>query len=188
MYCITSQKKGENCKAAITNYISIFKQYVFRNDKEIGYDAYLILNCIIQLSKRIRRDLSDVEELILTYLKSDDITDNIKQWILDSIKYNYKNWKLKGLEFVPELCIRMYPQAIDYGECKAISNAIDYSIPTLVEAGFIGRPSAGIYTRLSLNVTTEIALAAYRESFFLNNPLLNRSNDYDGNPYFEFVR
>lgn len=113
-------KKGENCKAAITNYISIFKQYVFRNDKEIGYDAYLILNCIIQLSKRIRRDLSDVEELILTYLKSDDITDKIKQWILDSIKYNYKNWKLKGLEFVPELCIRMYSQAIDYGECKAI--------------------------------------------------------------------
>ena len=35
--------------------------------------------------------------------------------------------------------------------------------------------------------TTEIALATYRESFFLNNPLLNRSNDYDGSPYFEFV-
>lgn len=75
-----------------------------------------------------------------------------------------------------------------YGFNKAISNAIDYSIPTLVEAGFIERPSAGIYTKPSLNATTEIALATYRESFFLNNPLLNRSNDYDGSPYFEFVK
>lgn len=33
-----------------------------------------------------------------------------------------------------------------------------------------------------------MALATYRESFFLNNPLLSRNNDYDGNPYFEFVR
>ena len=52
----------------------------------------------------------------------------------------------------------------------------------------IPRPSAGIYTRPILNATTEIALATYRESFFLNNPLLSRNNDYDGNPYFEFVR
>ena len=75
-----------------------------------------------------------------------------------------------------------------YGFNKAISNAIDYSIPTLVEAGFIERPSAGIYTMPTLNVTTEIALATYCESFFLNNPLLSRNNDYDGSPYFEFVR
>lgn len=75
-----------------------------------------------------------------------------------------------------------------YGFNKSISNAIDYSIPTLVETGFIERPSAGMYTKSSLNATTEIALATYRESFFLNNPLLNRSNNYDGNPYFEFVR
>lgn len=75
-----------------------------------------------------------------------------------------------------------------YGFNKAISNAIDYSIPTLVEAGFIERPTTCIYTRSSLNATTEIALATYNESFFLNNPLLSRNNDYDGSPYFEFVR
>lgn len=75
-----------------------------------------------------------------------------------------------------------------YGFNKAISNAIDYSIPTLVEAGFIERPTTGIYTRPSLNATTEIALATYNESFFLNNPLLSRNNDYDESPYFEFVR
>ena len=75
-----------------------------------------------------------------------------------------------------------------YGFNKSISNAIDYSIPTLVEAGFIERPSAGVYTKPILNAETEIALVAYRESFFLNNPILSRSNDYDGSPYFEFVR
>ena len=74
-----------------------------------------------------------------------------------------------------------------YGFNKAISNAIDYSIPTLIEAGFIDRPTVGVYTKPSLNTNTEIALATYRESFFLNNPLLNRNNDYDGSPYFEFI-
>ena len=58
----------------------------------------------------------------------------------------------------------------------------------LVEVGFIERLTAGIYTKPVLDATTEIALATYRESFFLNNPLLNRSYDYDGSPYFEFVR
>ena len=75
-----------------------------------------------------------------------------------------------------------------YGFNKSISNAIDYSIPTLVEAGFVERPSAGIYTKPVLNAETDFALAAYRESFFINNPLLNRNNDYDGSPYFEFIR
>ena len=74
-----------------------------------------------------------------------------------------------------------------YGFNKSISNAIDYSIPTLVEAGFIELPKTGIYTKPILNPTTEIALTVYRESFFINNPLLNRMGDYDGSPYFEFV-
>jgi hypothetical protein len=75
-----------------------------------------------------------------------------------------------------------------YSFNKSISNAIDYSIPTLVEAGFVERPTAGIYTKPVLNVQTEIALATYLEAFFLKDPLLNRSNDYDGSPYFKFVR
>lgn len=41
---------------------------------------------------------------------------------------------------------------------------------------------------LQFDETTGIAVATYCESFFLNNPLLNRSNDYDGSPYFEFVK
>lgn len=74
-----------------------------------------------------------------------------------------------------------------YGFNKAISNAIDYSIPTLVEAGFILRPTAGIYVKSSLNPNTPIAPAVYKESFFLNNPLLNRNDDFDDSPYFEFL-
>lgn len=74
-----------------------------------------------------------------------------------------------------------------YGFNKAISNAIDYSIPTLVEAGFILRPTAGIYVKASLNPNTPIAPAVYKESFFLNNPLLNRNDDFGDSPYFEFL-
>ena len=40
----------------------------------------------------------------------------------------------------------------------------------------------------TLLLTTEIALATYGESFLFNNPLISRNNDYDGSPYFEFVR
>lgn len=74
-----------------------------------------------------------------------------------------------------------------YGFNKTTSNAIDYSIPTLVEAGFIERPSVGIYTRPTLYTTTENALTTYRESYCLNNPHLNKNNDYDERPYFDFM-
>ncbi len=75
-----------------------------------------------------------------------------------------------------------------YGFNKSISNAIDYSIPTLVEAGFIDRPTIGVYTKPTLNIKTEIAHTIYKESFYINNPLLNRKNDYEDSPYFEFIR
>ena len=113
-------KNGVFCKNAIDNYILIFNQYAVQTDEEIGYDTYLVLNWIVMLSKRIRRDLSDVESLALRYLKSDDIIDSTKRWILASIKENYKKWKIKGLEFVPELCIQIYSHTNDYGECKAV--------------------------------------------------------------------
>ena len=57
----------------------------------------------------------------------------------------------------------------------------------MVEAGLIGRPKVGIYTKPTVNAITEIALAVYHESFFLDNSPFNRNNDYDGSPYFEFV-
>lgn len=75
-----------------------------------------------------------------------------------------------------------------YGFNKSISNDIDYSMPTLIEAGFINRPEAGVYEKPNLSIKTEISLAIYKESFYLNNPLLDREQDYDEAPYFEFVR
>ena len=75
-----------------------------------------------------------------------------------------------------------------YGFNKSISNAIDYSMPTLIEAGFINRPEAGVYEKPSLSIKTEISLAIYKESFYLNNPLLDRGQEYEDAPYFEFVR
>lgn len=75
-----------------------------------------------------------------------------------------------------------------YGFNKAMSNAIDYSIPTLVEAGFILRPENGVYEKNNLDLFCEISSTVYTESFFINNPLLNRNSSYEDAPYFEFVR
>lgn len=75
-----------------------------------------------------------------------------------------------------------------YGYNKNLSNAIDYSMPTLVEAGFILRPDAGIYQKASICLSSEIAAKVYTESFFINNPLLSRDSYYEESPYFEFVK
>ena len=75
-----------------------------------------------------------------------------------------------------------------YGFNKSISNAIDYSMPTLIEAGFINRPEAGVYEKPNLSIKTEISLAIYKESFYLNNPLLDRQQEYEDAPYFEFLK
>ena len=75
-----------------------------------------------------------------------------------------------------------------YGYNKNLSNAIDYSMPTLVEAGFILRPDAGIYQKASISLSSEIAAKVYTESFFINNPLLSRDSYYEESPYFEFVK
>lgn len=74
-----------------------------------------------------------------------------------------------------------------YGFNKAMSNAIDYSMPTLIEAEFISRPEPGVYEKNPLNIKMEVSRAAYKESFFVNNPLLDKAQDYDEAPYFEFL-
>ena len=75
-----------------------------------------------------------------------------------------------------------------YGFNKAMSNAIDYSIPTLVEAGFILRPANGLYEKNKLDLSCEISSTVYTESFFINNPLLSRNSSYEDAPYFEFLK
>lgn len=77
--------------------------------------------------------------------------------------------------------------SVVYGYNKAISNAIDFSMPTLIEAGSIQRPEPGIYKKAELTPTTDISIQVYRESFFINNPLFSRDSEYIVNPYFEFI-
>ena len=112
------------CKNAINNYNQIFKQYV---EKEVdGYEIHLVLDWIIRLSKRIRIDMSSLEETILSYLKSNDIGDNIKHWILVSIKDNYDKWKPQGLEFTPQLCLELYSHESEYSKGKHILETAEF--------------------------------------------------------------
>lgn len=112
------------CKNAITNYSQIFKQYV---EKEVdGYEIHLILDWIIKLSKKIRLDMSSLEETILSYLKSNDIRDNIKHWILVSLKDNYDKWKPKGLEFTVQLSLELYSRETEYSKGKHILETAEF--------------------------------------------------------------
>ena len=112
------------CKNAITNYSQIFKQYV---EKEVdGYEIHLILDWIIKLSKKIRLDMSSLEETILSYLKSNDIRDNIKHWILVTLKDNYDKWKPKGLEFTVQLSLELYSRETEYSKGKHILETAEF--------------------------------------------------------------
>ena len=61
-----------------------------------------------------------LEDTIISYLKASNIKDDIKYWLLVSIKDNYDKWKPKNLEFAPQLCIDIYSRESDYGKCKYI--------------------------------------------------------------------
>lgn len=106
------------CKNAINNYIQIFRQYI--EEKQEGYKIHLILDWIIKLSTKIRFDLTLTENLVLSILNSNSIDDNIKRWILVTIKDNYSKWKPKRLEFVPQMCLSIYSREHEYGKCKQI--------------------------------------------------------------------
>lgn len=113
-------KNNEYCKNAIENYKAIARQYFESNDSNIGYRMHIVLNTIICLSKKIKLDLLDIEKAINNYLKSNNICDDIKFWILDSIKDNYDKWKIKSITYAPEICMELYSHEAGYGKCKSI--------------------------------------------------------------------
>jgi len=119
-------KDGDYCKSAVAFYVLIFKKYVSKNDKKVSCDIHLVLNDIIQLSKRTKISLSPIENLVIAFLKSTDIIDETKRWILVSVKENYSKWKVKGIEFVPELCLEMFSHVSEYGECLTILEIGEY--------------------------------------------------------------
>ena len=115
LYNLTNN--GEYCRNAIANYIIIFNQHVAHNETGIRHEVNQVLDWIIRLSIRIRLDLSSFKDLLISYLQSDLVCDDIKHRILVSIKGNYNKWKIKGIEFIPELCLAMYSRTIEYGKC-----------------------------------------------------------------------
>lgn len=115
LYNLTNN--GEYCRNAIAYYIIIFKQHVAHNEAGIRHEVNQVLDWIIQLSIRIRLDLSHVKDLLISYLRSDIVRDDIKHRILVSIKGNYNKWKIKGIEFIPNLCLAMYSRTTEYGTC-----------------------------------------------------------------------
>lgn len=71
-----------------------------------------------------------------------------------------------------------------YGNNRMLDVAFDCVMPMLVEAGFIERPTPGIYAMHKQEKYTEEAREIYLQSCSVNNP-----NFADGirNPYYEFI-
>lgn len=75
-----------------------------------------------------------------------------------------------------------------YAGNRALINGIYCIMPMYIDAGIINRPRTGVYTKNDIEIATPFALDFYKQSFFVNNPMLNEADyDYSEHPYFEFV-
>lgn len=74
-----------------------------------------------------------------------------------------------------------------YGTNRTLPNGLYCIMPMLIDAGFITRPTTGLYEMCKLTPLTEVARQAYTQSFMFNNPLLTDSYRAENNFYFEFV-
>lgn len=75
-----------------------------------------------------------------------------------------------------------------YGSSRTFYVAFDCVMPMLSEAGFIVRPKTGIYEIGKMEQFSDEALQVYKQSFILNNPMYSIEDDFEGNPYFEFLK
>ena len=75
-----------------------------------------------------------------------------------------------------------------YGGNRATDNAIDSVIPMLIEAGFIVRPTLGVYQRnTDLKISSLITKRIFIESFKSNNSLEGIQEYQLRDPYFFFT-
>lgn len=75
-----------------------------------------------------------------------------------------------------------------YGGNRATENAIDSVMPMFIEAGFIIRPSLGVYQRnTDLQISTFITKQIFIESFKSNNALDSIQEYQLRDPYFLFT-
>ena len=74
-----------------------------------------------------------------------------------------------------------------YGSNRSLPNAMNCIIPMLIEAGFFHRPRPGFFEAIHHSGYSQLALDAYKRSFFQHNPMIPSDADVSTNPYFEFL-
>ena len=74
-----------------------------------------------------------------------------------------------------------------YGANRSLPNGLYCVLPMLIEAGLLSRPVPGIYEAKRVERASDFAKAIYRNAFFLYNPNYKEDDDFETNPYFEFI-
>lgn len=74
-----------------------------------------------------------------------------------------------------------------YGSNRSLPNAMNCVIPMLIEAGFFHRPCPGFFEAIHHSGYSQLALEAYKRSFFQHNQMIPEDFDVSTNPYFEFL-
>lgn len=76
-----------------------------------------------------------------------------------------------------------------YAGNRSLVNGLYCIMPMYIDAGIINRARVGVYTKNDVEISTPFALALYKQSFFVHNPMFNEADfDYSEHPYFEFIR
>jgi len=74
-----------------------------------------------------------------------------------------------------------------YGSNRALDVAFDCIVPMLMEAGFIIRPRLGVYQIVRQKHYSDFSYSVYKQSFLLNNSNLTCTDDFESDPFFEFL-
>jgi hypothetical protein len=105
LYCLTTNNKDIN--QAIEEYKSALNICLkIQQDQNRHIKFQKILDVIIYLTKNSKYKIKELKEQIHSYLKSPEIYDRMKTWIIISISES-NLFKVKELDYVPQLCIHL---------------------------------------------------------------------------------
>jgi len=74
-----------------------------------------------------------------------------------------------------------------YGSNRSLDVAYDCIMPMLLDAGLIHRKSQAVYNIVKQPRASKCVIKIYRQSFLLNNPVLDDNDNIDNDPYFEYL-
>lgn len=74
-----------------------------------------------------------------------------------------------------------------YGANRSLPNGLYCVLPMLIEAGLLSRPVAGVYEAKRVGRASSFAKKLYCKAFLLYNSNYKENDDFDSNPYFEFI-